>query len=156
MRRWVSLSLLGMVALICPLVAGEPSANAAAAPLLPPTPALPPEAETVTVEQAEALVRTQKDFQVLDVRTLEEYRGLGFVPGAKHFDYFHFDAHFTEQLTSMGYDPAKPLLVYCALGGRSRRAIREMSRVGYKHLLWLQGGFDAWLAAKKPIEKDQK
>ncbi|HBW86879.1 MAG TPA: hypothetical protein DEF82_09115 [Crocinitomicaceae bacterium] len=42
------------------------------------------------------------------------------------------------------FDKKKPLLVYCAAGGRSSKAIKNLSKAGFRKVYDLEGGFDDW------------
>jgi len=46
--------------------------------------------------------------------------------------------------------------IYCAIGGRARRAAEKMSKLGYKEILLPKGSFTAWKEAGKPIEGGKK
>jgi len=85
-------------------------------------------------------MRADLEVQILDVRTLNELQE-GYIPEAIHIDYFLKD--FIVQCSSK-LDKKKPLVVYCASGGRSSRACKELSRVGFKIIFDLDGGYDHW------------
>ncbi len=50
-------------------------------------------------------------------------------------------------------DPEKPVLVYCAIGGRSRAAAQLLSGQGFKEVYNLKGGIKAWngVTAEGPV-----
>lgn len=85
---------------------------------------------------------------VLDVRTPDEYKQ-GHIPGAVLID-FHA-ADFKDQISKLDHE--KYYLVHCAVGGRSTKACAAMHELGFKHLVNLTGGMEAWQAAGKPVEK---
>lgn len=120
-----------------------------AQPVLPEV-KLPPQAREVSAVEAQKLLNEQKDAGVLDVRTIEEVQELGRLPGAKHADFFR--EGFSKDVAGLGLDPAKPCLVYCALGGRARRAADTLAKAGYKDILVLKDGFNAWKKAGLPVE----
>jgi rhodanese-related sulfurtransferase len=41
-------------------------------------------------------------------------------------------------------DKNKPVLVYCAAGGRSASAAKDLKKAGFKKVYDLEGGYDAW------------
>ena len=123
--------------------------------LVPPPTPLPPQAQEITLENAAALLAAGKNLHILDIRTLEEYKQIGFIRGAIHFDYFQMLPDCGPQLTGLGLDVNTPCLVYCAMGERSHRAANLLAKAGYQHILILKGGFDAWKAKGLPIEKDR-
>lgn len=119
-------------------------------PFLFAEPALPPQAREVSLDEVQKLITERKDISILDVRTVEEIKELGRLPGAKHLDFFRED--FDAELTKLGLDPAKPCVVYCALGGRAKRAAEKMAADGFKDIVLPAGGFNAWKKAGKPVE----
>lgn len=81
--------------------------------------------------------KTPREVTVLDVRQPGEYEE-GHLPGAKLIPM----AVLTDSLDEI--DPANPVLVYCAIGGRSRIAAQTLAGKGYDHVINLSGGFKAW------------
>ncbi|MDE6298176.1 MAG: rhodanese-like domain-containing protein [Muribaculaceae bacterium] len=90
----------------------------------------------------------QKDVQLLDVRTPEEYDA-GHIAGAVNIDIFD-DGFLNEALERL--DKSKPVAVYCRSGKRSADAANLLSSEGFK-VTNLLGGILAWEDDKKPIEK---
>jgi rhodanese-related sulfurtransferase/rubrerythrin len=80
---------------------------------------------------------TQGTFTILDVRQPNEYEN-GHLPGAKLIPL----PNLTERLDEI--DPAKPTIVYCAVGGRSRVAAQMLNGKGFTPVYNLSGGFKAW------------
>jgi len=81
--------------------------------------------------------KTPQQVTVLDVRQPGEYEE-GHIPGARLIPM----AVLTDSLDEI--DPASPVLVYCAIGGRSRIAAQTLAGKGYDHVINLSGGFKAW------------
>lgn len=75
----------------------------------------------------------------LDVRTPQEWTK-GHIKSATHLDIFRDD--FETELKKL--DKNKTYYVYCAVGGRSGEATVLMSKLGFKHIYNMQGGFKAW------------
>jgi rhodanese-related sulfurtransferase len=44
-------------------------------------------------------------------------------------------------------------ILYCASGGRSALACGSLAAPGYTDVAHLDGGFNAWVAAGKPVER---
>ncbi|MBU0483116.1 MAG: sulfurtransferase [Proteobacteria bacterium] len=88
------------------------------------------------------------DHLILDVRQPKEYEN-GHIPGARLIPM----AELPDRIPSLPTD--KPILVYCAIGGRSRIAAQMLSGKGLKEVINLTGGFKAWegLSAFGPREK---
>jgi rhodanese-related sulfurtransferase/rubrerythrin len=86
-------------------------------------------------------------FTLLDVRQPKEYKQ-AHIPGAQLIPL----ATLSDSLNEL--DPAKPVIVYCAMGGRSRVAAQLLSGQGFEEIYNLQGGIKAWqgLEATGPKE----
>lgn len=85
---------------------------------------------------------------ILDVRTPEEYAE-GYIDKAVLMNYY--DAGFGSSLKQL--DKNKTYFVYCAAGGRSHSVMMDMQKAGFKHVIELDGGVDAWKAARLPLVK---
>ena len=82
---------------------------------------------------------TEKDVQIIDVRTPNEY-AQGNIKGSTNIDYFGDD--FQSKLSTL--DKSKPVLVYCAVGGRSGKAAKVMKKMGFMVVYDLKGGYSKW------------
>lgn len=51
-------------------------------------------------------------------------------------------------------DKARPLLVYCKTGGRSALAALNLQRLGYRSVMSLAGGLEAWRSQGLPLNRD--
>ncbi|GAB6110639.1 rhodanese-like domain-containing protein [Desulfomicrobium escambiense] len=92
--------------------------------------------------------KTLQEVTILDVRQPGEYEE-GHIPGAKLVPM----AVLADSLHEI--DSSKPVLVYCAIGGRSRIAAQTLAGKGYDQVINLSGGFKAWTgqAAYGPEEE---
>ncbi len=91
------------------------------------------------VEGAEAAALLDAgELHVLDVRTPQE-AAQGMLPGAHLIPVDELEARQGE-LPKDG----KPMLIYCAAGGRSAAACEFLSRTGRDGLLNLAGGYGSW------------
>lgn len=88
------------------------------------------------------------DIQVLDVRTSGEYQG-GHIKNAMLADW-NDRQQFNDRIQYV--DKNKPVYVYCLVGSRSAAAAGWMRQNGFKNVLELQGGINAWKRADKPLE----
>lgn len=81
-------------------------------------------------------------FKILDLRTDKEVSE-GMVPGAEQLDFLadDFDSKLSELNKSTTY------YIYCRSGGRSGRALTQMTELGFKKVYELQGGMNAWKTA---------
>jgi rhodanese-related sulfurtransferase len=122
----------------------------AAEPAKTDKPAKPPQKmkpTNVTPAEAEALLQKKPETIVIDVRTQEEFAE-GHIAGAKNVN---FNAPgFTDRMKEF---EGKSVLIHCAAGGRSSRALEALANQSFSELFHLNQGFNAWQAAGKPIQK---
>ncbi|MFP9099779.1 rhodanese-like domain-containing protein [Flavobacterium sp. RHBU_24] len=84
--------------------------------------------------------------QVIDVRTPKEFTS-GHIESAKNLHIY--DQDFGARLDSL--DKNETVYVYCKAGGRSAEAVETLEQKGFKHIVELEGGLDAWNGAGKPV-----
>ncbi len=82
--------------------------------------------EQITAEQAKTIMDTEKDYVIIDVRTVEEYEE-GFIKDAICFP--HEDV--AEKAHVVLPDKEQLILVYCRSGRRSKIASEELVNLGY-------------------------
>jgi len=85
--------------------------------------------------------RSSEDYQLLDVRQPGEYE-TEHLPGARLIPLKQL-ADGLEELNN-----EKPVLVYCAVGGRSRAAAQFLSGQGFKEVYNVSGGIRKWQGLK--------
>lgn len=85
---------------------------------------------------------------VIDVSTSDEFAA-GHVSGAKSLPL----ADIKEGAAALPKNKALPLIVVCATGARSPRAVAELKKLGYENAQVLQGGLRAWREAGLPVDK---
>jgi rhodanese-related sulfurtransferase len=103
--------------------------------------------ELITVEEMDSLLAMGK-VQLVDVRTPEEY-AKGYIEGAVNIDFR--DENFEDLITKI--DKTKPVIVYCARGGRSSRCASYMKKAGFTKIYDLDGGITEWKFKKKETGK---
>ena len=102
--------------------------------------------QEISIDKAEQAIR---DADVLiDVRETDEYQA-GHVPGAVHASrgLLEFKLSSSPQLTSRDLK----IVLYCKTSGRAALAACAMQDMGYLQVQSIAGGFDAWIAAGKPV-----
>ena len=94
---------------------------------------------SVDTDQAKSYLSDKQvdDLTILDVRQPKEYEA-GHIPGAVLMP--------LPELTDLmqRIDRTRPVMVYCASGGRSRMAAQLLSGQGFDHIINVAGGFNAW------------
>jgi rhodanese-related sulfurtransferase len=103
----------------------------------------------LTIEQTENMLKSDKTVQLVDLRTPDELRATGRIEGAKHIDFYSAD--FKTKISQL--DKNKPVLVYCAAGGRSGQALAQFQQLGFKKVYDYSGGMSEWKAkGKKTVQ----
>jgi thioredoxin 1 len=104
---------------------------------------------TVTAAQTEEMLQKDPSTQLVDLRTQAEINQTGKIAGAKHINFNSPD--FQTQIGQL--DKTKPVIVYCASGGRSPRAAAAMTKMGFKTVYDYAGGMNDWKAkGKKTVQ----
>jgi thioredoxin len=88
--------------------------------------------------------------QIIDARTPDEYNN-GHIKDALLLDWLNQD-QFKERVQYI--DKSRPVLVYCASGGRSSEAAKWLSQNGFHDVENLKGGITQWKLENKPVEVD--
>jgi rhodanese-related sulfurtransferase len=91
---------------------------------------------------------TANNMQVLDVRTAAEFN-TGHIKSSLQADWTKQE-QFLDRIQYVDKD--KPVYVYCLVGGRSAAAAEWMRNNGFKTVVELLGGINAWKAAAKPLD----
>lgn len=100
---------------------------------------------TVSPSQFETAIR-EPGIKLIDLRTAPEFAS-GHLAGASELDFYASD--FPSQLEAL--DKNASYAIYCHTGNRSGQAAALMQKMGFKHVINLQGGIAAWEAAGLPI-----
>lgn len=83
---------------------------------------------------------------VVDVRTPADFKK-GHILNAVNVP----QTRLAERLDEIGKDTARPIVVYCALGGVSAQAAHQLKKSGYAEVYPIRGGLNGWLAASLPV-----
>ena len=122
-------------------------AIASAAMLLWPVVSRGARAGGLTASEAVMLMNREKAV-VIDVCEAAEFAN-GHVVGAKNIPLSQLEA----KLAGTVKNKSTPLVMVCASGMRSNRALSLAPRLGYEKALSLSGGMGAWREASLPVEK---
>ncbi|MFZ2276485.1 MAG: rhodanese-like domain-containing protein [Prosthecobacter sp.] len=127
-------------------LAAEPPAS----PVLPPAVIVPPEVHEIAPDQVVRQLVDQPDTLIIDVRTEDERHIRGYILKSLNYDYFH-GQQALDAIAKL--DKTKPCIVHCAIGGRAQFIAVQMHQLGFKNILLLKGGFNAWTASGQAIAK---
>jgi adenylyltransferase/sulfurtransferase len=102
--------------------------------------------EEIGVAEFRETLAWPKPPQLIDVREAWE-RALGAIEPSIHIPLGLLERGDPPELARL--DPVAPIVVYCAAGGRSLRAVRFLrSRRAFQRAVSLKGGFKEWSASK--------
>ncbi len=104
----------------------------------------------LTADAFEAMLKSDSTIQLVDVRTPGELQS-GYIPGALNLNIQ--DADFALKISQL--DKNRPVLVYCAVGGRSANAASQFSKLGFTKVHDLKGGITAWKEKGKAVKTDR-
>ncbi|MFZ5799040.1 MAG: rhodanese-like domain-containing protein [Desulfobulbaceae bacterium] len=145
-----ALVTLCMVVLVCgsAFAAGEIGAVTAPPQQQGPAAAGARILKSISPVEALQLQQSRSDLIFLDVRTPRE-RSHGAIPGTNLVSIYDL------MKGTVPLPKDKPILLVCAVGGRSYVAAQVMSRQGFQEVYNLSGGISAWVKAGLPLMQDQ-
>ncbi|MBU0484571.1 MAG: rhodanese-like domain-containing protein [Proteobacteria bacterium] len=101
--------------------------------------------QTVTPTEAQKLIASRKDLLLIDVRNPEELRE-GFIEGSQLVPFWNI----AKGQVTLPSD--RPILLICAIGGRSLGIGQLLSGKGYPEIYNLKGGISAWKNEGLPLK----
>jgi rhodanese-related sulfurtransferase/Fe-S cluster biogenesis protein NfuA/glutaredoxin len=105
--------------------------------------------DELEVEELRSRVDAGADVRLVDVRTAEEV-AQGMIRGALHLPLHELDARHGE------LDLADVWVVYCKSGRRSATAVQALRGHGFRSVVSLRGGVEAWTAAGGAVVSPQE
>lgn len=106
--------------------------------------------QEVPLAEAEAAIREAD--ALIDVREESEFAA-GHIPGAIHASRGMLEFKLAGNPALQARDVK--VVLYCKTSGRAALAAASMREMGYLNVKSIAGGFDAWLAAGKPVAKPE-
>jgi rhodanese-related sulfurtransferase len=96
------------------------------------------------------------DGLLVDLREPGERAQHGVIPGAVPAPrgMLEFWADPTSSYHRPEFDPGRRVILHCASGGRSALAADTLRQMGYGNVAHLDGGFNAWKEAGRPVESE--
>ena len=125
-----------------------PTETSEAAPVSSEADAEATQVDHVDAKGAAELLASEEKPVVLDVRTPEEYAE-GHIEGSTMIDFKAPD--FEAKVAELDRD--QTYLIHCRSGRRSSDALPTLKKLGFKHIVHLDGGFNAWSEAGEPVAK---
>ena len=105
----------------------------------------------VTVADVERVCAAGEPVQLIDVREEEEWRR-GHLPGARHLCKGIIERDIEQAVP----DRDAHLILYCGGGFRSALAADALQKMGYRHVVSMDGGWRAWTAAGLAVEREPR
>ena len=99
----------------------------------------------VTPQEAQQLIHSRQGLVMIDVRTPQEL-GNGVIKGS------HNVPLWPVMQGKLNLPKDTPLLVICAVGGRSFAAGQALVKWGFQEVYNLKGGIDGWKQAGLPLQ----
>lgn len=93
--------------------------------------------ESISASEAKALMDSETNYVILDVRTESEYAS-GHIPNAILIP----DSEIKEKAESILKDKNQLILVYCRSGRRSKNAAKDLAKMGYTNVKEFGGIID--------------
>lgn len=104
------------------------------------------------VSPAEALLLINRQHAaIVDVREQSEFES-GHLPESRFIPL----AQIEQRLDELSRFKNKPVVVVCASGGRSARAVAMLRKAGFEQAVNLSGGLKAWQDSGQPLVKGSK
>ncbi len=100
----------------------------------------------LTAGEAKAFIDKNKNAFILDVRTPQE-RNQGYIPGSVLIPIDTIERRLNE------IPKSRPVVVYCAVGSRSRVVAQALSNSGYSEVYNMKDGVMGWYRSGFPIKK---
>lgn len=92
----------------------------------------------ITVEELNNRIENREAFKLVDVREKDEY-DICQIQGSTLIPLSEFQNKAMQELK-----PEDDLVIHCHHGGRSQRACEYLMSLGFKKVVNLAGGIDAW------------
>lgn len=105
--------------------------------------------QELSVNEVKALMDNQTLPLFIDVREDREWQN-GHLPHAQHIG----RGVIERDIETVCPDKSTPMILYCGGGYRSVLAADNLQKMGYSHVISMDGGFRGWNEAGYPIVKE--
>jgi len=104
--------------------------------------------QETTVDEVKAKLDRKEKFLLIDVREESEY-AKDHLPGAIHLGKGIIERDIEERVA----DPSAVMILYCGGGFRSALAADNLQKMGYTHVISMDGGIRGWRENGFPLVK---
>jgi len=101
-----------------------------------------------TVDEIKIRIDRHEQFHLIDVREESEWAG-GHLPGAIHLGRGIIERDIESTITDM----TDEIVLYCGGGYRSALAAESLQKMGYTHVISMDGGFRGWKESGYTVEQ---
>ena len=110
--------------------------------------------ENLSIDDLKQEIADNPDLLLIDIREIQELVDLGTIPGAIHVarGMMEFWASPTSPYYRDVFTEDKRIVAFCAGGGRSAFAARDLKAMGFNNVAHLEAGFNGWAEASGPVE----
>lgn len=110
--------------------------------------------ENLSCDALQQELNTENDLLLIDIREIQELVDLGTIPGATHVPrgMMEFWASPASPYYRDYFQASRRIVVFCAGGGRSALAARDLKQMGFANVAHLEPGFNGWAKAGRDIE----
>ncbi len=110
----------------------------------------------VSADELLEMRQSRDDLLIVDVREESEFAA-GHIPGARLIPRGTLegaaDPAYPKRDPELCKARQRPIVVYCATGGRSAMAADTLQQMGFEEVYNLAGGFENWAAEDLPVEE---
>jgi len=108
--------------------------------------------ENVSAQDFSKKINADKTLQLIDVRTMGEYKR-GHIKNAVLINFY--DPNFAKNIEAAKLNKQLPIYIYCRSGNRSGHAVQLFKRLGFTHIINLAYGINDWNRSGLPINTQQ-
>lgn len=115
-------------------------------------------ADLINLSSEQLLSMQQNNALVVDIRTVDEWRQTGVIPGSHQLEFFNaqgaYDAdRWLQQLNAQRQSPEQPIILVCRSGNRSKTVGNFLAKqLKMDNIYHLEQGMSEWLKENKPTE----
>lgn len=110
-------------------------------------------------DELQAKMEAGEDMLLVDVRESSEHEQ-GHLPGARLIPRGILEAaadpEYSKHVPELANARDREVVLYCATGGRSAMAAAVLQMMGFKNVISLNGGFEDWSKAGKPVTSEAR
>ena len=113
----------------------------------------------VSPDELQQMSSEMEDLLLLDVRESSEHEQ-GHIKGAmlvpRGILEAAADPQYPKHVPVLSAARGRPVVIYCATGGRSAMAANTLQMMGFDNVVSLEGGFVRWSKENRPVEKEAR